>query len=423
MKNSISTLCLALAPALALACGDAKELPDISPVAVVALDDHIVWVDAQNDEAHLLDVSDERPSSKTTRFALPKGSTVVQRRNGKNEVLVMSVGDSEVPGKLAVVSPDGVDRIHEFATSYDRLVQSDDGNFALAMFSENVSGFVGAGSLLFNPSEVSIVKLNESSDTRVVTRPLSAVPRAARRVLFAPPMTVGGKAKQLAVALFASQVAILDLEHLDRPAYTIELSQSADLDLSQALFSPDERKIYLLGARSSDIFVISLLPAGVSRTNDFEPTVNQLGAGETPTDMVLYGAGAERRLLAVSPESALVIQASSNRVTPVLLEFPASRIVYFEGRAPAEDREEARALLYGATAVVTFVDLEDIEERGTRNLEILNVGSGITAATTLSKSLVLLKHGDNSLSLLDLEKRSATKISAQVDLSSAIPDF
>lgn len=423
MKKLVPIFCLAALPALAVACGDAKEFATVSPLAPVALDDHIVWVDSANHQAHLLDVGVSRPRAETTRHDLPEGSTSVVRRNGKNEVLVMSAGDSENPGKLAVLTPKGVDRIYDLTTSYDRLVQSDDGNYALAMFNADGTRTSGAGSLLFNPSEVAIINLNELGDQAVVTRPLSGVARAPQRVVFAPPISVGGNEKRLALALYTSQLAIQDLDHLDRPAYTVEFSQSGNLNLTQVLFSPGEQKIYLLGTSSEDIFVISLLPAAPNRTNDFEPTVNQLGTGETATDMLLYGLGNGQRLLAVSPQAALIIEASSNRVTRVPLEFIAERIVYFEGSSPSDDKVEARALLYGDSGVVTFIDLDGIEERKTRNLETLNVGSSVNSATSLSSSLVLLRHGDNSLSLLNLEKRAATKVSAQVDLSSAIPDF
>src|SRR5690606_5880773 len=120
-------------------------------------------------------------------------------------------------------------------------------------------------------------------------------------------MEIADEKRRVAVVLFDSHVSILDMNHPDRPEYTVELSRGASIGLNEVRFSAEERRIYLLGSNSNDIYVLTLLPASGNRVNDFEPSLNQLGASSRPSDMALYGEEDERRLLAVSGSTALVI--------------------------------------------------------------------------------------------------------------------
>src|SRR5690606_9474327 len=65
------------------------------------------------------------------------------------------------------------------------------------------------------------------------------------------------------------------------------------------------------------------------------------------------------------------------------------------------------------------LDLDDVEERRTRNLELLSVSGGVSQLTPLQNNLVLLML-TNGLGLLDLDGRSASELSSQVDLSTAV---
>jgi hypothetical protein len=237
-------------------------------------------------------------------------------------------------------------------------------------------------------------------------------------------MRIAGEDRRLAVVLSSSQAALIDLNYPDRPEFTVELTQNANVGLNQVRFSADEQKVYLLGSNSNDIYVITLLPAAANRENDFEPSLNTLGVGERPTDMTLYGTGAGSRLLAVGGADALVIEAGSNRITRVPLGVSAQRLHLFSSTAPFDAAVEERALIYGiGDQVVAFLDLDQVEERTTRNVETLNLGAPIASLRVLDETLVLVLHQNRGLSLLDLEERTVSPITATVDTSSTLPSL
>ncbi len=115
-----------------------------------------------------------------------------------------------------------------------------------------------------------------------------------------------------------------------------------------------------------------------------------------------------------------MIESGSNRVTTIPLSVSADHILLFEGKSPFDDAIEQRALLYGSNAtVVTFLDLDDVEERTTRNLETLQLSGAVSQLTPLDNNLVLLLR-TNGLGMLDLEGRSASELSSRADLSQAV---
>ncbi len=403
---------------LAAACGDQAER---QPVRVfqspAALDEQVVWIDRSGNRALMLDVSARTPEPEVTAHSVASNPVALTRRNQHNELLLLARGASSGDGILTVLGPKGVDREYALGSRFNHVSQSQDGRFAIARFGEEN---LDDESLLFNPSEIAVVDLDEDEDDGVTLRSLRSLGSTIRDVQFSPPMEVAGETRRIAVVLFASHVSLLDLNHPDRPEYTVELSLGSNIGLQSVRFSPDEQRIYLTGTQSNDIYVLTLLPASGNRTNDFEPSRNQLGAGARPLDMQLYQSGSETRLLATSGNEALVIQSSSNRVTRIPLESPADRILLYEGRTPFDEAIEQRALLYRlGSDILTFLDLDDVEERRTRNLELLSVSGGVSQLTPLQNNLVLLML-TNGLGLLDLDGRSASELSSQVDLSTAV---
>lgn len=411
----------ALLGALCLgACGERKAVEPVTTLPPVALDEHVAWVDTENERVLLLDVGSRPLEAQTTHHDLPNGPLSVVRRRGANELLVLCAGKSDEAGTLSVVGPDGVDRDYELGASFDRLIQSDDGRYAFLLFSSNGGK---SGSLLFNPNEVAIIDLDVKGKEAITARTLRSFGAMPNQVVFSPLMDIAGEERRLAVVLFGSQITLLDLAHQDRPEITIELSQD-QIQLNHVEFSAEESRIYLLGANSQDIYVVNLFAASENWTNDFQPSLNQLGAGALPTDMAVYGDGDSRRLLSLSKQHALVIESSSNRVTDIPLKNPADKILMYEGTSPFDNNVEPRALLYGLNAsAVTFLDLNEVEERKSRNLEEVRLGGTVTATTELGNGKLLLVFQNQGLAVLDLESRTPSRISAQLPLNSAVPDL
>lgn len=410
---------LACAATLLAACGDDIQRTPVQTFGEAAsLDQHVVWLDVANDEAILLDVSVKNPAPETTRYPIDENPVTIQRRNRHNELLLLSRGAGSGDGVLSVLGPTKVVKTFELGSRFNALTQSSDGRFAFVRFTADNED---EDSLLFNPNEVAVIDLDASAKDGVTLRSLRGFGKIPRFAEFSPEMEIAGETRRLLVVCFDSHISILDLNHLDRPEYTVEFSQSTNIDLAQVKFSPEEQKIYLTGANSNDVFVLTLLPSGSNRVNDFDPSLNQLGAGRRPVDMAIYEQDGVRRLLAVSSDAALIIESGSNRVTTVALPTLATRVLLYTGTAPFDDELEQRALLYSpGISALTFLDLDQVEERTTRNLEVLPLSGGIASLTPLENNMVLVLRS-NGLGMLNLDGRFASELSSSVGLSQAIP--
>ena len=427
-------------------------------LAPAALEGRAVLVDEEQHEALIFDVSSADRALEPLAASLPKNPRlVVARGGGEGELLVLCAGEhdatkGEEPAVLAVLDGFGVARRYTLSAEFNALVQSDDGRYAFLFFDANARQKVDR--LLFNPNEVAVVDLSaepdEASNPR--RRSLTSLGGVPSKVVFSPPMEIAGKSRRLAVVLFDSDVALLDLSAPERPPVTVELSYGVSggggaaveqsLGLAQVLFGEAEGKIYLRGERAQSIYVLLLAASSGGTQNDFSVAINQLFVGSPATDMALFNGpagdagqsgGSASRLLVVAPSGSaggggsgvvLGIDAASSTVTTVPLDRPASAIHLFEGSSPFEvDRVEQRALLYSAgTSSVTFVDLEDFEANGRRSTELLTLDSTYARVLGVDEQRVLLIHQGQGLSVLDLERRAVEPISAAVNLADAIPD-
>lgn len=427
---------VACAALVCAACGDQGDAvkAKVSPMDPASIDDHLVVVDRGRAEALLLDVSGSGSASPTAVPVVVNPNVVQQRNEHSNELLVLSAGQADDghspfarPG-LVAIGADGKSREYRYDSAFDTLTQSDDGKFAFLSFGAGAE----SGTLLFNPNEVAIVDLSKSDAPHV--RTLRSFGGAPTKVVFSPEMDLGGEKRRLAVVLFDSDLAIIDLNHLDRSEYTVGLAKagSQGLQLSQVLFSSTEHKIYLRADNSNDIYVISLAEGagkGAPGTgadggaaapgNDFTPSVNQLAAGVDPSDMVLYTETDATtstnvvRLLVASPGSgqAVVIEPDSSNVTLVPLPGPGTKIQLFQQPSPSDPKANPRALFYtpGASAVA-FLDLVDVQTRGARNVELLTVPLAYGSTLSLDSNTVMLLHQSSGLSLLNLSERTVTRI-------------
>jgi hypothetical protein len=421
---------LPIASALALAslsltasCGGTEDHPALVLSDPMALDEHLIWLDSTHQRALLLDVVDAQPQPHVTALDLGGIPSATQRRAQHNELLSLISNVDTDGADLIVLGPSGIKTRYPLGTRFDTLTQSADGNFAIAHFlpqganNENTS-------LLFNPNEIAIVNLKQTGKNAVTSHTLRSFGNAPQQVVFSPLMDLAGETRQLAVVLFDSQLALLDLSHPDRPEYTIELSRGAGVRLNQVRFSPEDQKIYLLAQGSNDVYVVRLLPAGDNRLNDFEPSLNQLGADATPQDMVVFDSTDGARLLVASGSRAEIVEASSSRVTQIPLGTPASKILLFHGTSPFDDTQEPRALLFspGQTSV-SFLDLEEAEARTTRNLETLAIPGGIQTLIRLDGNLVLIPQTSGGVTILNLEERTASPIQARIGLTAIVPNL
>ena len=441
------TLPFLLTTTLAIAaCGDRQD--DINTprqlMDPLGLESTLVLVDQQEPAALLYDVALEPLPSVATRVPLPHGPMMLVRREGKDEALVLCSGrradvkHDEEPAALVALGGNGKERTYELGNPFGALIQSSDGRYAFLLKGEQ------SGRLLDNPNEVAIVDLDKGpkDDGAITLRTLRSFGDSPRGVIFSPEMAIAGEVRRLAVVLSDTNVTLLDLDHLDRRETTVQLTSEASASVvpSQIAFNPDAPEIYVRAEGSSDVYVFNLSPRAEGEANeddeprnDFRPFIDQLGVAGAPTDMALYTTSdAGNRLLVLSggapqtgfQSSATVVDAATSNVTAVALPSPASHALTFTATSPRDQTLRPRALLYspGGTELL-FLDLEDLEERGSRNLEALNLPQPVRELVPmLEEGRVLVLHDDQRVSLVDLAGRTLSPITTSVELEDALFD-
>ncbi len=444
--TSLGWLLVALgASALLAGCGGRNADLD-KPLSLLdtplALDDQLVLVDTEGHRAFMLDVTAAHPDPTPGEVALPVAPAAVFRRNGdSNEGLILCMGrrasgsEDAAPAVLVALSSKGKTREYTLGNPFDSLVQSDDGRYAFLFKSGN------AERLLDNQNEVAIVDLSKQPKDKdaVTLRTLRSYGDSPQSVVFSPSMSILGEQRRLAVVLSQTKVTLIDLDHLDRQETTVQLSdatggsqvQPAQVEFNASASTPE---IYVRGTGSSDVFVFALneRPGGVQAPgesdlhNDFRPSIDQLGVGGHPSDMAIYGSDADARLLvlAADTQQAALVDVSTSQVTSVELPAAATNVLLFDAPSPRDDQSAQRALLYapGGTQL-TFLDLADLEQRGSRNVEVVSLDRPISKLIPLlDEKKVLVIHDADGVSLVDLAARTVSPIKANVVLSDAAFD-
>lgn len=375
-------------------------------------------------------------ASEPSVIDLPSNPALMQKRNDADEALVLCRGERATartdaqPSVLAVIKPDAKVRQYTLGSPFDQLTQSDDGRYAF------IYRATSSDRLLENPNEIAIVDLDAEArdDEAVHLRTLRSFGDAPSKIVFSPKMTILGEDRRLAIVFSTRNVTLIDLTHLEREETTVQLSQEVGSAVSptQVLFSPTDPVLYVRGSTADDLFAFDLTerPGGIEDDegglhNDFRPTINQLGVGARPSDMALYDAGDETRLITLTDggSNAIIVSTSTGQATTVPLSVHADSILVFEAPSPRDDTAAVRALLYATgSTTLTFADLADIETRKSRNLDSLALDEPILRLIPmLSESLALAIH-DRGVSLIDLASRTVSPISSNTDLEDALFD-
>lgn len=412
-------------------CGEDSALlsQPVDPLPPVSAGRALVFTDRAAHRATLLDTDDL--DAEPARITLPHApQPLIARPGDSGETLVLCRGASDDPrtveeeAALVVLDQAGIARTYPLNARFNAMTLSDDGQFAMLYFDDNAA----TDSLIFNPNEIAIVDLTqEPSDDNPRARTLRSFGSAPSHIVFSPQMQIADESRRLAVVLFETVVLLIDLDHLDRSEYTVELATSSDrsIDLAQVVFDTELGRLYLRGNASSDVYVLTLSPSSnVAQENDFVPSLNQLGIGAVPRDMALYTSPDGPRLLAITDAAqAVVVDANTSRTTSVTLPTRATGVSIFTAESPFDPTVEQRALLYAHDSnLVMFLDLRDVEERRARNLETLRVESSYRSALDLDSNLVLLLHATSGVSVLSLAERTASPIRSNQSLSDALAD-
>ncbi|HEX3597723.1 MAG TPA: hypothetical protein VHU80_21590, partial [Polyangiaceae bacterium] len=407
-------------------CGSRSPRFDASPKLLdpVAVDDHVVFVDTGRAEARLLDVSGSKAPSAPVVVPIVPDATHVEARNGHaDQLLLLCAGQRDVEGVvpedpgLVLLGADGKTTTWRYDSAFDRIVQSDDGRFAFLFFDPTN----GTSDILKNPNEVAVIDL-DAKGGKPALKTLRSLAQSPQSVTFSDePVSIAGSERSLAVVLLNKDFAVVDLSHLERSEYTVELTKpgASAVSAAQVLFSTEETtpKIYIRAAGSDDVFVVSIEPQGsvtgadtaAAGDNDFALSFNQFGTGTgaAPSDLALFDDGGKTRLLVAGPGNgtAIVVDADTGDTTSVTLPAPASQIHLYTGPKPSDATPAERALLYtpGGQNVV-FLDLVGFGTESNRagNPELLTLSAPYAKLQVLDDDTVMLVNQSNGLSLLKL---------------------
>jgi hypothetical protein len=196
----------------------------------------------------------------------------------------------------------------------------------------------------------------------------------------------------------------------------------------QVLFETKDPAVYVRVQGANDIYALRLLPVAPAERapngNDFSPALGLLAAGSGPADMALYETADGPRLLVVSPSSrdAFVIDARSSRSTRIELDDAANRIHIYESTGPGDPKSRARALLIGTgveVRTVSFLDLDQLEVQGRRNLDSRPMGApALEALFFPARGQAVVLHRAQprmaGVSVIDLAQRTVAPIFAEV---------
>jgi len=431
-KPLVSTLFTCLLATLA-ACRE----DDPPPVFVellgrpVALDDQLLFTDARQQYAYLLDVAAAEPKAETIRIGLPPRAVVTERRREHDEALVLCSGRradgarDAAPAALVRITTEGQSHVYELGTTpFNAVTQSEDGRYAIVYRTGTTDSRT-----LDNPNELVVVDLDKLPDAAgAVTRKTpDGLGHTLTRVLVSPTLRIAEQDRRLLVVLSAAEVTLFDLTHLDRRATIVQLDESRQIEPEQVVWSKSNPTLYVRARSSDNIFMFRFeAHDNDALGNDFRPTINPLSGGDGPRDIALFGTGSAERLLVVAEQSSqvLVIDPSSSKTTALALQKPAQRILLFEGVSPSDTRVQTRALLYSEKQqAITFVDPEDLSESPEEKLETIQVSSPVTGLFPLLAEGRVMLLQMQGVTLLNLGERTLTPISASAVLTQEAPLF
>jgi len=413
-----------------VACGERRDGLE-EPLQIVAkepLASEMLYIDRSRDLAFAVEVTGESLEPRAERLALPARPRSVVRRAGEEELLILGegeydrAGDVEAPATLTRLDANHRRVTYELATVQSSLVQSEDGELALLF---GVAEGVDQG-LLSDPNRVHLVQLGEApSENNPYGKTIPAPGGQITQVQLTEPLSIAGQSRRLAVFSSASGLTFWDLSHPERPPITMELATSfGAVRVKRMVNDPDNGQLYLLLEGSADIFVISFLPSSTERDNDFWPSLNQLELGQaTASDLLLMDEGGERRVLSALGQQLSVVRAKENVVTQIPVNAQVAQLLAFEGRSPREDEVRRRVLAYSSqSTVVAFVDLHELEQLGTRNVELLPLGHRLARVVPLPENRVLVTFEDLMIGIIALESRRFVPLTSNNPLNNPVVD-
>jgi hypothetical protein len=395
------------------------------------------------------------PQPRTTKTAIRSTPRTLAKRPSPDpsapidELLIVSDGRTDAYGEvienpaLTAVSTTNDLRVYELHQPGQLMRPSADGKWAV-LFDDPAGP--SSDTLLTNPNEIAIVDLTQppSNHENPVIRTIDAVGGSPQAAWFAT-LKFDSGTTTIPFVLFSFPRGI-SLTRLDVPAdpgFKIPLESwvpdtgSGKAPVADVQVDPDAAKIYLRNAVSGDVQVLSvtLAPEGSDSGDPNRVLVSQntLTVGTyAPSDFRVYSEPdptspdvPTTRLVVTIGKSVSVVDADSNTVTSVSLTYAADKVFPFDGMSPKDAATRHRAVLYkvGETGL-TFVDLEDLEQKTTKAIQSVDLVSAIGSVVqvpSMKDSLLIFMAG-GGIEVLDLQTRRWSPIGSAVGITATVAD-
>lgn len=427
MKKIAASLLLSL-----IACGDRDEFWEtpIESAQVIGLEGSVALIDAPTDRAFVL----RRRGDALVRQVVPVGRNLVASAvtPDRRRLALLVSGDAvqdepedPAPQLTILDAPAGRDasvRVFPLEVQHSGVALDPRGEFAVVHAAPNgTSGW----QLTENPNELIFFDLRSGAQ---VTRSLRSFGGKPQRFTFTPPLGLPGGARRLLIVETEQDLALIDLEHLDRPEISVRLTSGLDARVVRpqgVVFDDgdprldDDTRIAVRVDGGGDLITLTMQPAA-NTPNGFTPFVNLASVQGAISDIAFVQTDAGLRVAALVPSArkAVLVEPDTSRTVDVDLGASLSRIS-LAGADPNATTASAAgdvALLYGAESSVGFWSFRQAPERPYRTVEILPLPSAVNAVHTLEgRPNARIAVGRGSLFVLDLQQRTASPLTTSAN--------
>lgn len=347
-------------------------------------------------------------------YLLSEGDSVRVSEDDERPALTVFSGGTE-PSRLGVI---------ELDTAFDSITEDPSGNWLV------LSNPSGAG--VSNPNEFTLVDVSEENLERdepvvenVTIRSFGSRPK---RFTFTDELDVpGGSPRRFLAVETDFDLALLDLENLERGDVTIPLPQS---ESTGRVSSPAQVSVFagssdadfdgLLAVRFSDSASLLLVGFAESAGKPFEVTLNLVNVGGVPTDLDFVETDGGLRLAALVParREAVLVDLGSTVTTSVPLPGALTTMRVVTEDVFSGDVRGDVALLWSAQAAegIAFWSLGETADRAFRSIEGSNVDVAVRRVIDIPGDdyahRKLLETTSSEFYVLDLQTRTSFPMTA-----------
>lgn len=341
-------------------------------------------------------------------FLLSSGASTRLHETDERPALTVYSGGT-TPEELAVI---------ELDAAFDTITQDPVGRWVV------LSSTSGIG--VRNPNEFTLVDVGEESlsseEPTLINKTIRSFGSTPKRFTFTPELDVpGGGPRRFLVVETDYDIALLDLENLDRPEVTIPVPQSETTGSASTLAGvvahagePEVDFDGRLAVRFTDSKSVLIVGFANAADRPYEVTLNlvNLSGPATDADFVTTDGGLRLAALVPSTRQAVLVNLNSTVTTPVSLPGALSQMKVVTEDALDDGVKGDIALLWSQSANIgiAFWSLGETSDRAFRSVEGTNLNVAIRRVVDIPGAELghrkLLETASNQFYVLDLETRT-----------------